>query len=40
VERGYIKLEHVKTGENLADFFTKPLGKSKFMFRDQLTCEF
>ena len=33
VEEGLIKLEYVKTEAQLADFFTKPLGKIQF-------CEF
>ena len=30
VEKGYVKVEYVKTESQLADSFTKPLGRIKF----------
>ena len=30
VEKGYVEVDYVKTESQLADFFTKPLGRIKF----------
>ena len=31
IEKGTIKLQYISTKENIADIFTKPLGKSQFL---------
>ena len=37
VEKGYVEVDYVKTESQLADFFTKPLGRIKFEeFREKL----
>ena len=37
VEEGKVKLKHVRTEDQLADLFTKPLGISKFVdFRERI----
>ena len=41
IEDGHIEVVQVDTNDNIADIFTKPLGKVKFIgFRDQLGLEF
>ena len=37
VQRGALKLQYIRTDEQIADILTKPLATSKFMyFRDKL----
>ena len=37
VQQGAIRLQHIRTNEQVADMLTKPLGKVKFLtFRERL----
>jgi hypothetical protein len=37
VQRGAVRLDYIKTNEQMADIFTKALSRQKFMkFRDQM----